>query len=292
MDPFAQVIDAYKAAVLAKDVNAFVSLYDDNVVVFDLWGTWAMRGVASWRHAIGEWFSSVGSEQVVVSFRDASSLASDELAVGHAIVTYAAFSPEGTPLRSLSNRLTMTLKRSQGTWRIVHEHTSAPVDPSTLKAEIHYKDATKCSTPHLSTQTQGAVMWTHEESIDITATPARIWRLFADVPGWKSWNAGIERIELHGPFTTGATFTMQPPGMDAFVSTLIDVQEHTGFTDETVVDDTRVIVEHRIESQASGQSRVVYSTRITGPDAEEIGPMVTGDFGDVLRALKEMAERG
>lgn len=135
-------------------------------------------------------------------------------------------------------------------------------------------------------------MWTHEESIEITATPTCIWRLFADVPGWKAWNAGIERIELHGPFATGTTFTMQPPGTDAFVSTLIDVQEHAGFTDETVVDETRVIVEHRIEPLASGLSRVVYSTRITGPDAKEIGPMVTGDFGDVLRALKGMAERG
>jgi uncharacterized protein (TIGR02246 family) len=141
MDPFAQVFDAYKAAVLAKDVNAFVALYDDDVYVFDLWGTWAMRGIESWRRMITEWFSSVGAEQVVVTFRDTGSWISEGLAVGHAIVTYAAFSPEGTPLRSLSNRLTMSLKRTEGMWRIVHEHTSAPVDPSTLKAEIRYKNA-------------------------------------------------------------------------------------------------------------------------------------------------------
>jgi len=135
-------------------------------------------------------------------------------------------------------------------------------------------------------------MWTHEESIETTATPARIWQLFADVPGWKVWNAGIEHIELHGPFATGTTFAMQPPGMDAFVSTLINVQENAGFTDETIVDEARVVVEHRIEAIAAGRTRVVYSTRITGPDASEVGPMVTGDFGDVLRALKGVAEGG
>lgn len=134
-------------------------------------------------------------------------------------------------------------------------------------------------------------MWTHEESIEISATPARIWTLFADVPGWKRWNQGIEHIELHGAFVTGTTFTMQPPGSDAFVSTLVDVRDHEGFTDETVIDDTRVIVEHRIEPLASGV-RVVYGTRITGPAADEIGPMVTGDFGDVLGALKALAEQG
>ena len=134
-------------------------------------------------------------------------------------------------------------------------------------------------------------MWTHEESIEIRATPARVWELFADVPGWKAWNGGIDRIQLHGAFATGSTFTMQPPGADAFVSTLIEVREHEGFTDETVIDDTCVIVEHRIHPMASGEVRVTYSTRITGPSAEAFGPMVTGDFGEVLRGLKAVAER-
>lgn len=133
-------------------------------------------------------------------------------------------------------------------------------------------------------------MWTHEASIEIRATPARVWELFADVPGWKAWNGGIDRIELHGAFASGSTFTMQPPGADAFVSTLVDVREREGFTDETMIDDTCVIVDHCIEPTASGV-RVIYRTRITGPSAEAFGPMVTGDFGDVLQALKTLAER-
>ncbi|RAO74706.1 SRPBCC family protein [Dyella jiangningensis] len=134
-------------------------------------------------------------------------------------------------------------------------------------------------------------MWTHEESVEIRATPVRIWALFADVSGWKAWNAGIEHIELHGAFASGTSFTMRPPGADAFVSTLIDVREHEGFTDETVIDGTRVIVGHRIQPMPSGGVRVTYSTRITGPSADAFGPMVTGDFADVLQGLKAMAEQ-
>jgi uncharacterized protein YndB with AHSA1/START domain len=134
-------------------------------------------------------------------------------------------------------------------------------------------------------------MWTHEESIAIRATPARVWALFADVPGWKHWNGGIDRIELHGAFAAGSTFTMQPPGSDAFVSTLIDVREHEGFTDETVIDGTRVVVEHRIEATSASAVRVTYRTRITGPSADAFGPAVTGDFGDVLQGLKRLAEQ-
>jgi hypothetical protein len=62
-------------------------------------------------------------------------------------------------------------------------------------------------------------MWTHKDSIETAANPTRVWQLFADVARWKEWNAGIESIEMHGPFSTGTTFIMQPPGQEALTST-------------------------------------------------------------------------
>lgn len=134
-------------------------------------------------------------------------------------------------------------------------------------------------------------MWTHEEHITIAASPARIWALFADVNGWKAWNAGIEHITLHGPFAGGSTFTMQPPGQAAFTSTLLDVHENAGFTDETRIEGICVLVHHRITTLEPGRCRVSYSTEVTGPGAEDIGPLVTADFPQVLAALKKRAER-
>jgi len=133
-------------------------------------------------------------------------------------------------------------------------------------------------------------MWTHEQSIETSASPARVWQLFVDVARWKDWNAGIEKIEIHGPFANGTTFTMQPPGQDVITSKLIDVKPNEGFTDETVVDDTRVIVSHRLVTLPSGRTKIIYSTEITGPAADEFGPMVTSDFPEVLAALKRLAE--
>jgi uncharacterized protein YndB with AHSA1/START domain len=134
-------------------------------------------------------------------------------------------------------------------------------------------------------------MWTHEESIETSAAPARVWGLLADVARWKDWNAGIESIELHGAFATGTRFTMQPPGQDALTSTLIEVKPNESFIDETVVAQTRVLVNHRLVSLPSGRTRIIYSTEITGPGAAEFGPMVTHDFADVLAALKKLAEQ-
>ena len=133
-------------------------------------------------------------------------------------------------------------------------------------------------------------MWTHEASIETTAKPAQIWRLFADVQGWKQWNNGIERIELLGPFAAGTSFSMQPPGSEPFTSTLVDVKENELFVDETLIDGTRVLVTHRLMPLPSGGTRIVYGTEITGPAAAEFGPMVTGDFDEMLAALKRLAE--
>lgn len=133
-------------------------------------------------------------------------------------------------------------------------------------------------------------MWTHEESIEIAATPDRIWTLFEDVAGWPRWNAGIERIELHGAFAAGTTFTMKVPEADAFTSRLLDVRPNESFVDETTIDDTRVLVRHELQALPSGLTRVTYATEITGPGADAFGPMVTGDFPDVLAALKRLAE--
>lgn len=133
-------------------------------------------------------------------------------------------------------------------------------------------------------------MWTHEESIETTATPAQIWNLFSDVAGWKKWNSGIENIELDGAFAIGTTFSMQPPGEEQFTSTLVKVEKDKGFTDETVIDGTRVLVHHQITPLPSGKTKITYSTEVTGLNAAEFGVIVTSDFPDVLKALKRLAE--
>ena len=120
--------------------------------------------------------------------------------------------------------------------------------------------------------------------------PSQVWRLFADVEGWARWNPDIAHIALHGAFSAGTTFTMQPPGEDAFTSTLRAVEPGAGFTDETVIGDTRIVVHHGLQPLPGGGTRVTYCTEITGPDAAAFGPMVTADFPEVLAGLKRMAE--
>jgi uncharacterized protein YndB with AHSA1/START domain len=133
-------------------------------------------------------------------------------------------------------------------------------------------------------------MWSRADHIETSAAPATVFALFADVARWKDWNAGIESIELHGSFEAGTRFTMRPPGQDTITSTLLEVTPDEGFTDETVVDDTRVLVHHRLTALPNGGTRIEYATEITGSQSAEIGAMVTADFPAVLAALKRLAE--
>lgn len=130
------VLDAYKAAVHDKDVAAFAALYDDEVRVFDMWGAWSFDGIESLRAVATGWFGSLGTERVIVQADDIQGYAAGDLAAGHAFLTFAAVTSEGVALRSMNNRISLVLKRSGPSWKIVHQHTSAPADFSTMKVTL------------------------------------------------------------------------------------------------------------------------------------------------------------
>jgi len=135
------VIETYQVAVFNKDADAFMRLYDRAVRVFDAWGVWSYEGATAWRGMVEEWFASLGTEVVKVSMDDVQTTGSQELAMVSAIVTYAGVSAEGENLRAMQNRLTWVLKPEGSAWKIVHEHTSAPVGFNDAKAILQRQQA-------------------------------------------------------------------------------------------------------------------------------------------------------
>jgi uncharacterized protein (TIGR02246 family) len=137
MTEITEVLDGYVAAVRAKDVDAFVALYDDDVRVFDLWGTWSYDGIDAWRGMVTGWFGSLGSEQVAVELDDVRTIVSDDVAVVHAFITFANVPAAGEAAKAMNNRVTWVLRRGPGgAWKIAHEHTSAPVDDATSQVML------------------------------------------------------------------------------------------------------------------------------------------------------------
>jgi len=122
-----EMLARYAAAVRAKDVDAFVALYADDVRTFDLWSVWSYDGKPALRDMVAEWFGSLGTDVVAVEFDEVRFEVGDDVAAVSAFTTFRGLSAEGEELRSMNNRLTWILRRqSDGVWKIVHEHTSAP----------------------------------------------------------------------------------------------------------------------------------------------------------------------
>ena len=82
---------------------------------------------------VAGWFDSLGTAQVAVGWDGVQTLVGHDVAVVHAFISYADVSASGGVQRAMLNRLTWVLKSDSGGWKIVHEHTSAPVDHVSMK---------------------------------------------------------------------------------------------------------------------------------------------------------------
>ncbi len=136
-------------------------------------------------------------------------------------------------------------------------------------------------------------MWEYEHAVTTSADTQALWRHWSDMAAWPTWNEGIEKIEIDGPFAVGTRFTMTPPRDEPVQMQIVDIVPGASFTDEMDAGDFTVRTVHRLEPRADG-TRVVYRTEITGPAADqigpELGPQITADFPDVLAALVRLAE--
>lgn len=132
--PVTAALEAYRAAVAARDVSAFAAIYADDVHVFDSWEQWQYSGIEAWRAMVTGWFGSLGDESVTVEFTDLRTFVGETVAFGHADATFTAFGPAGDRLRSITNRFSIGLERQDGAWRVVHEHSSLPIDPESNTA--------------------------------------------------------------------------------------------------------------------------------------------------------------
>lgn len=122
-----RVMEAYKAAVAARDIVAFMRLYDPVVRVFDAWGVWTYEGAAPWQVAVEGWFTSRSNDRLTATFEDVNAVSTPAFACLSAIVSYTVVSAQGEPLNAMQNRLSWVLKTSGHVPRIIHEHTSSPI---------------------------------------------------------------------------------------------------------------------------------------------------------------------
>jgi len=133
MKTIESLFDTYKSAVYKKDLESFASIFDEKVRIFDMWQNWSYNGISTWREMAKSWFSNLGENKDVITFDDIQIQSAGEMAVASAFVRFTAISEKGEELRYLENRLTWIAQKKDNQWKIIHQHTSGPIDFETMK---------------------------------------------------------------------------------------------------------------------------------------------------------------
>lgn len=103
-----------------------------------------------------------------------------------------------------------------------------------------------------------------KHTVETTATPSQIWRVWQDVESWNSWDHGTEFSRLEGPFQTGTSGYLKPVEGPLLKTLLTHVEPFKMFIQEAKLFLAKVVMTHSI-TQISGKTHVTFQTDIKGP---------------------------
>lgn len=136
-------------------------------------------------------------------------------------------------------------------------------------------------------------MAVEERSVETTASPQAVWKVWSDTSTWPQWNPDVQSMQLNGPFASGTTGTMTNK-QGAHQIQLEDVVPGQSFRLETtVIPLTRFSFECRVAA-AAGKTVVSQGIRVKGPLGVIVGGMmgkqIANSFPALLQGLARRAE--
>jgi hypothetical protein len=96
-------------------------------------------------------------------------------------------------------------------------------------------------------------------------------------------------VALEGHFAEGAAGTMVLTGGIEVPVTLVLVEPGHRYLDRLEMGELSIHIDHVVKDSDQG-AEVTVSTWVTGPGADDIGPMVTADSPKAMETLCAMAE--
>lgn len=129
----------------------------------------------------------------------------------------------------------------------------------------------------------------HTETATTSATAADVWALWSDPGSWPAWDPPVESVALEGHFAEGAAGTVLLAGGIEVPVTLELVEPGTRYLDRLELGELRIHVDHVVVDTDDG-AEITVRTVVTGPGADDVGPMVTADAPRALAALCALAE--
>lgn len=132
-----------------------------------------------------------------------------------------------------------------------------------------------------------------EEKILISAPTEKVFSLYANVSGWSSWDPDVKSSAIDGPFSSGATGTLQPSNGPKAKITFTEVVPNRSFTVESKLPLCVMRFEHELLA-VGNQIQVLHRVSFVGLLAplfgRLIGTQIRKGLPHTLKGLKRAAE--
>ncbi len=137
--------------------------------------------------------------------------------------------------------------------------------------------------------------WSFSHSLITSASPEVIWDLWASPSTWKTWDEGVEWVDLDGDFIQGQKGKLKPKKGKPVPFVLTVVERPWCFVDETRILGTKLVFSHRMQQLDEGRVEITHQADVAGPAAPllkwTLGRLLEKGMPQSLKQLVELAER-
>lgn len=132
-----------------------------------------------------------------------------------------------------------------------------------------------------------------EGTVHVQATPAQVFALWADSPGWAAWDPDVKAASIDGPFVAGATGTITPTQGPTMRIRVTRVVPDRAFDAEARLPLCTMRFVHECEAEGD-RTRVTHRVHFEGPLAfvfrRVIGPSLERGIPGTMAGLRRAVE--
>ena len=136
-DQIRELTQQWLKAVHARDAEAVMACYADDVIAYDLFTPTKVTGVGDYRKNYEMWFQCCQGP-MNYEIKELDIVAGDEVAFCRSLNRMTGPNPEGKEEETWI-RVTVCFQKQAGAWKVVHEHVSVPLDMESQKGVFQFR---------------------------------------------------------------------------------------------------------------------------------------------------------
>ena len=125
----------------------------------------------------------------------------------------------------------------------------------------------------------------NQRSVETSASPAAVWKIWSDTSTWADWNPDVQSMTLNGPFAAGTSGTMKTKQGTRQVQLTEVVPGRSFRLETTVIPLTRFAFECEVVAGPAGKTTISQAIRVAGPLGGLVGGMMGSQIANTFPAL-------